>query len=92
MLIRWTVPAARDFEQICDYVEEHDGPVAARRIALAIYHKVSSLTTFPFRGRPGRKRNTRELVMPDLPYLVIYRVRGESVEINRILHGAQRWP
>jgi len=92
MLIRWTEAAARDLTQICDYIQEHDGPVRARRIALAIYDRVDSLTTFPYRERSGRKSHTRELVMPDLPYLVIYRIRGEAVEINRILHGAQRWP
>jgi len=27
MRIRWTEPAARDLTNICDYIEEHDGPV-----------------------------------------------------------------
>jgi plasmid stabilization system protein ParE len=30
--------------------------------------------------------------MPDLPYIAIYRVRAEVIEIARILHGAQKWP
>jgi plasmid stabilization system protein ParE len=34
--IRWTEPASRDFTQICNYVQEHDGPAPARRVALAI--------------------------------------------------------
>jgi hypothetical protein len=37
-------------------------------------------------------RRTRELPIRRLPFLVIYRIRGEVVEINRILHGAQNWP
>jgi len=36
--------------------------------------------------------NTRELVFPGLPFLAVYRVREGAVEINRILHGAQKWP
>jgi toxin ParE1/3/4 len=36
--------------------------------------------------------NTRELVFPDLPFLAVYRVREDVIEINRILHGAQKWP
>jgi toxin ParE1/3/4 len=92
MLIRWTVPAARDLTGICDYINDHDGPEASRRVALRIYEGADSLKRFPYRGRPGRKMNTRELVFPGLPFLAVYRVREGAVEINRILHGAQKWP
>jgi len=92
MRIRWTEPAARDLTHICDYIEEHDGPATARRVALTIYQGVGSLGRFPHRGRPGRKLNTRELVLPGLPYLAVYRIREDVVEINSILHGAQNWP
>jgi plasmid stabilization system protein ParE len=30
--------------------------------------------------------------LPPLPFLIIYRVLPEAVEIVRILHAAQRWP
>ena len=92
MRIRWTEPAVRDLTAICDYIEGNDAPEAARRVALAIYQGIDSLTQFPHRGRPSRKPNTRELVFPGLPYLAIYRLREDVIEINRILHGAQRWP
>jgi toxin ParE1/3/4 len=92
MRIRWTEPAAHDLTHICDYIEEHDGSATARRVALTIYQGVGSLTQFPYRGRPGRKADTRELVFPGLPFLAVYRIRAEVVEINRILHGAQKWP
>ena len=64
----------------------------ARRTALAIYEAADSLIMLPGRGRPGRKPNTRELVISGLPFVIIYRVHGEAVEITRILHGAQKWP
>ena len=92
MRIRWTELAARDLTHICDYIKERDNPEAARRTALAIYQGVGSLIEFPQRGRPGRKPNTRELVVPGIPFLAVYRIRGETIEVNRILHGAQRWP
>ena len=92
MRIRWTEPASRDLTQICDSIREHDAPAAARRVALNIYEKVSLLARFPRQGRPGRKPNTRELVFPDLPFLAIYRIRKDVIEIVRILHGAQNWP
>jgi toxin ParE1/3/4 len=45
----------------------------------------------PHRGRNGRAENTRELVIPRLPYLVVYQIT-DRVTILDILHGAQRWP
>jgi toxin ParE1/3/4 len=90
--MRWTEPAAADLTGICDHIEEHSGAERARRVALAVYESADSLGRFPQRGRRGRKPGTRELVMAGLPYLVIYRIRGDVIEIARILHGAQRWP
>lgn len=87
MRIRWTKPAVRDFTQICDYIETHSSPTAARRVALSIYQRIGTLTEFPESGRTGRKPETRELVFSGLPYLVIYRIHGEDVEILRILAG-----
>jgi len=90
--IRWTGPAVNDLTHICNYTEEHDSPAAARRIAHRLYEGVASLTQFPFRGRPGHKADTRELVFPRLPFLAVYRVHEDVIEVLRILHGAQRWP
>ena len=92
MRIRWTQTAAHDLTSICDYIQQHDTPSTARRIALLIYQSAGSLNKFPHRGRVGRKPGTRELVLTNLPYVVIYRVRENIVEIIRILHGAQNWP
>jgi addiction module RelE/StbE family toxin len=92
MRIRWTEPAVRDLKGLCDYIAERDGDEQARRIALRIYDGVNSLADFPRRGRIGRKQGTREFVFQGLPWLAVYRIRDETVEIDRILHGAQRFP
>ncbi len=92
MRVRWTEPAARDLTQICDYIEEHDTSSTARRVAISIYERLSALMEFPEKGRQGRKSGTRELIFTGLPYLAIYRIREDAVEILRILHGAQKWP
>ena len=90
--VRWTQPAARDLTNICDYIKEHESAEAARRVALALFKAVSSLDRFPRRARPGRKAGTRELVLPGLPYLVVFRIRQDVAEVLRVLHGAQKWP
>lgn len=92
MRIRWTPLAAENLSVICDYTKEHDSPAAARRVALRIYERVALLSRFPNLGRPGRKPGTRELVLSGLPFVAVYRVREDAIEVIRILHGAQQWP
>jgi toxin ParE1/3/4 len=92
MRVRWTEPAAVDLTGICDYTQEHHGPEAARKLALRVFETIGSLSQFPHLGRLGRKPGTRELVLSGSPFLAIYRVRKDVIEIARILHGAQRWP
>ena len=92
MRIRWTRPAAADLTQISDYIEKHGSPAAARRVALSICQRIGTLVEFPELGRTGRRSDTRELVFNDLPYLAVYRVGKNAIEILRILHGAQEWP
>ena len=53
---------------------------------------VSRLVTFPEMGRRGRVLGTRELVIASQPYLVAYRIRGQTIHILAVLHGAQKWP
>jgi plasmid stabilization system protein ParE len=36
--------------------------------------------------------STRELVFAGLPYIVVYRIQDQDLEILRIYHGAQDWP
>jgi toxin ParE1/3/4 len=44
---------------------------------------------FPYSGRRGSVEETYELVVPRLPYIVVYRVT-ERVEIVAIFHAAQQ--
>jgi toxin ParE1/3/4 len=90
MRVRWTTDAADDLERICDYVAR-ERPEAARRIAMDVLRAIEDLGTFPNQGRPGRAPGTRELVLTR-PFLAVYEVREEEVQVLRILHGARQWP
>jgi plasmid stabilization system protein ParE len=92
MRVRWTATAAGDLTSICDYTQEQHGPEGARKLALRIYESAASLSQFPYRGRKGRKSGTRELIFSVIPFLAVYRIPRDVVEIVRILRGAQRWP
>lgn len=91
MLVRWSPEAYNDLARIVQHIREQN-PTAALRVAKTIYKGVARLKTSPRRGRPGRVDGTRELVLSPLPFVVVYRVAKNAVEVARVLHGAQRWP
>ena len=91
MQIRWSPAAAEDLFRIIEYIRQ-ENPSAAQRIARAIYEGVGSLNSFPYKGRTGRMEGTRELPLPPLPFVVVYRLIKDAVEIANVIHGAQRWP
>ncbi len=39
----------------------------------------------------GRESGTRELIITDSPYVVVFRATDLAVEILHIFHGAQDW-
>ena len=88
MRIRWTPAAAADLEQIKNFLKKRH-PRFAQPTVVKLYESIRSLKTSPFRGRAGREEGTRELVFTPLPYLAVYRVKEESIEILHIYHGAQ---
>jgi addiction module RelE/StbE family toxin len=91
MQVRWSPEAAADLTAIYEHIAGDD-PVAAQRTVRKIYDRAGAVGTFPNGGRQGRVRGTRELPLPPLPFIVIYRIVDAAVEIANIIHGAQRWP
>jgi addiction module RelE/StbE family toxin len=89
--VRWTTPAAYDLQEIARYIRK-DSPSAARAVAKALFDAGNSLDIFPLRGREGRIASTRELVIPGLPYIVVYQVTPTAVQILHIYHSARDWP
>ncbi len=53
---------------------------------------VNQLEEFPKLGRPGRVRGTLELIVPDLPYIVPYRIKGSEIQILSVYHTSRKWP
>ena len=71
MEVRWSLPAAEDFERICEWIAR-DNPEAAQRVARTIYDGCASLKDFPNLGRASRRMTgRRELTFAPLPYIVM---------------------
>jgi toxin ParE1/3/4 len=91
MRLEWSSFAQSDRDAIFDYIEA-DSPQAAVTVDDRIRTQAETLEQFPQSGRPGRIERTRELVINRTPYIVAYRIAGDTVRILRVLHGARRWP
>jgi toxin ParE1/3/4 len=88
----WSPQAIDDLTALRAYIAEED-PAAAQRVAVRIVESVEMLLSAnPAIGRPGRVPGTRELVVPRTPFIVPYRLQGNTLQILRIFHGARRWP
>ena len=91
MRIRWTPSAAADLEQIYVYLQ-NNFPQFARRTVIDLYERIRSLRASPLRGRLGREEGSRELVFSPLPYIAVYRIKDDFIEVLHIYHGAQERP
>ena len=92
MKIEWTSLALKDLKHIHGYIHE-DNPQAAISVLAAVRRAVrGQLNTSPQCGRIGRVKDMRELVIPRLSYIVACRIFNSTIQILRVLHGAQRWP
>jgi toxin ParE1/3/4 len=89
--IRWTEQAANDLQSVHEYLDERN-PVAADATVERIVSGIDALERFPRLGRIGRIQGTWELVITKTPFIVMYRLHYEQVQILGILHGARKWP
>ena len=91
MTLVWSPRAIGHLADLRAYIAQ-ENPAAAGRIAETILLAVERLAEFPNLGRPGRVTGTRELVIPGTAYVILYRLRGDHLEIIALFHGRQRWP
>lgn len=90
--LRWTSKAQKDIITIKEYIEK-DNPQAAVDLTKKIVSKVvEQLSEFKNIGKAGRVPGTRELLIASTPYVAVYRVKGSSVEVLRVLHTSLKWP
>jgi toxin ParE1/3/4 len=91
MEVRWSRRAYNDLQRIFDHIRQ-ENPTAALEVYEILRESCASLKDMPNRGRLARIPGRRELVFQSLPYIAVYRVTADAVEISRIYHAAQNWP
>ena len=86
-----TDDAARDLDDLYEYLASHDSPQKADYVLKQIESSFSRLSEFPERGTHPREllalgiREYREILFK--PYRIIYRVTGRNVYVLLITDG-----
>ncbi|WP_419797663.1 MAG: type II toxin-antitoxin system RelE/ParE family toxin [Terasakiella sp.] len=91
MQIIWLSSAQNDLRLIRDFIFA-ENPQAAKKVSLRLIDKTSMLADMPDMGRSGRVSGTKELVFQDIPFIVVYQLAPDRVEVLHILHTSQKWP
>jgi len=86
--IVWRLRAEQQLARQLAYLSEQN-LFASERMRDRIQARMSALTYFPFAGRPSRRKGVRELVIFGTPYIAVYRVKADEVEIVRFYHMSQ---
>ncbi len=91
MLIRWAPTGRKDILALLRYYTEQDEKDIGQMVYRRIVESTARLAEFPKLGREGRFKNTRELILADLPYIVVYRIK-DHVEIVGVKHTRKKFP
>ncbi|OYW78726.1 MAG: addiction module toxin RelE [Asticcacaulis sp. 32-58-5] len=86
--IIWATPARIRRNEAMEYIAK-DSPQAALSQLDEIQRQTRLLIDQPNMGRSGRIKGTRELVIRNTPFIAVYRVTDQFVQIIRFLHAAQ---
>lgn len=89
-MLLWTSLALSDLDNILKYFSEKDEAITIN-LAKAFDKAISNIENFPEIGILGRKEKTRELFLSQYPYVIIYRINKNDIEIVRLLHTHQQW-
>jgi plasmid stabilization system protein ParE len=88
MRVVWTKAATRGVWRAYEYLYELN-PRAAEHLAASLFATADGLVNFPHLGRLVPKTEMREIVSV-YPYIIRYRIDGDTVVILRVRHSARR--
>ena len=81
----------RNLTEVTEFYEERQEGLG-KRFAKYIEKHLLLLEEQPNIGRIGKVFGTREMVLTDFPYMIVYRVRKSYVQLLLIYHQARKYP
>ncbi len=91
MKLRYTEQARKDMDSLYQYVARED-PNAAQGVVERMAAMIEHLPQHPALGLRGRLPEVLELVIPNLPFVVVYELSKKTIDILAIIHKSRRWP
>lgn len=91
MRVIWSKRFAKALRREYEFLRSRD-VVNALAVRDRLIRAAATLSEFPDRGREWRVPGSREMVVPGLPYVLIYRVKGDEVLIASLFHTSRNWP
>jgi toxin ParE1/3/4 len=92
MKFLWTGRALSDLRALHADIAKDSERTANAMIARIVDRAERQLSRLPESGAPGRIAKTRELAVSGTPYVLPYRIAGDTIHILRVFHSARRWP
>lgn len=92
MKVIWTKKALIALDSIYKYISE-DNEVLAKKIITHVVNTVeTTVKNFPRIGRAGNVFGTREYVISEYPYVVVYTVKNSCLQVLKIIHASMQYP
>jgi toxin ParE1/3/4 len=85
----WSRGSVDDLVRIKAFLDQHD-PRAALRIVEAMRTSADLLAAYPCAG-PVLSDQSRNFSVRRTPYILVYRILGDAVEVARVRHARENW-
>ena len=90
MQIIWEQDAIADLTELRDYIAQFN-PRAADKLGKQLIESANLLKENPLLGKVGKLHETRELIIPNTSYTLIYYCESTSLTILRVFHQSRKW-
>jgi len=88
----WTKESLETLDLIYEYISKDSTNPAEKVISQIINAANLNIKNFPHIGRTGRIFGTREYVISEYPYVIIYAVKKNNIYIIRVMHSSMKYP
>jgi toxin ParE1/3/4 len=94
--LRWLRKALKNLDEQMEFIAK-ENPAAANDQFNKIEVALNQLLQNPSIGRPGRVNGTRELVIPNTPFIIPYKVKlnqsqFHEIQLLRLFHTSRKLP
>lgn len=88
--LRFSAAALIDIEDIAEAIARNNGALVAERNVARLRGSLQTLAEFPEVGRKRSQLASGLRSWPLTPWIALYRIADDGIEIIRILHGRRR--